>query len=220
MNKLNAVSKQFVIWTKNGKNFWLVILPLGVLIASFVLLKGAPKGLNSFKLIGIFTEMAGLATVVWSLSRENEKYNQNGYLRSFVVWISDAKYILFPRTITAHFDTCLGCISSIGTGVVTGSLDFENIEQKVEFLLQKIIVIEKSINESFSKIESLRTELKTELATLKSNIEVEIAGVKNEMKEKATIDYCLLVSGSILTAIGMIITNLPDYYFSLLDLHS
>lgn len=220
MNKLNAVWKQLVAWTKNGKNFWLVILPFGGIFASTMLLRGCSEGLNILRLEGILVEIAGLATVVWSLSRENKKYNQNGYLRSFATWIYDAKYILFPRNITIQVDSCLSCISGFGAATVTGTLNFDNIDQKVEYLLQKVTILEKSINESLQKIETVKSEMKAELASIKSNFETEITKVKNDIKEKATIDYCLLVSGSILTAIGMIITNLPDYYYNLIDLHS
>ncbi|ABQ26574.1 hypothetical protein [Geotalea uraniireducens] len=166
MNKLIAVWKQLVVWTKNGKNFWLVILPFGGVVASIILLRGYPKGLNILKLEGILVEIAGLATVVLSLSRENKKYNQNGYLKSFIVWVSDVKYILFPRNITIQVDSCLSGISSIGAGIVTGTLNFENIDQKVEYLLQKVMILEKSMNEGFHKIETVKSEIKAELASL------------------------------------------------------
>lgn len=220
MNRLYAVWKQLVVWIKNGKNFWLVILPFGAIVASIILLRGCPEGLNILKLEGILVEIAGLATVVLSLSRENKKYNQNGYLKSFTMWVYDAKYILFPRNITIQVDSCLSCLSSIGAGTVTGTLNFDNIDQKVEYLLQKVAILEKSINEGFQRIETVKSEMKAELASLRVNFETEITKVKNDIKEKATIDYCLLVSGSILTAIGMIITNLPDYYYNLINLYS
>jgi hypothetical protein len=178
----------------------------------YVLLKGYPCGLNVFRLTGIVIEIFGLLTVVWSLSRESKKYDHPGYFISFIQWLCEIKYVFIPCNATVFASGCAGLASLSGNG--TGSVinNYNSIEEKVDYLMQVVVELEKSINANRILIEQVKHDLSIEIGKFRTTIQQEIVKIKDDMKDKATIDYYMLVSGALLTIIGMIMTNLPDSY--------
>jgi hypothetical protein len=200
------------IWVKNGSNYWLVIVPLFITIISAFLLRGYSWGLNVFRLIGIIIEILGLLTVAWSLSRESKKYNHPGYFKSLYQWVFELRFLFSgPKTInlSANLSSVATCTGHAAASV---SRACNTIDEKVEFLIRKVDDMEKQITENSNRIDSVRGELSVEINKTKNMISAEIVKINNELKDKAIIDYCLLISGVLLTIIGMIMTNLPDNY--------
>jgi hypothetical protein len=177
-----------------------------------VLLRGYLWGLNAFRLIGIFIEIFGLLTVVWSLSRESKKYDHPGYLISFMQWLCEFKYVFIARNTTIFGSCCGGLATLSGNATCTVSRNYNSIEEKVDYLMQAVVDLEKSINDNRNRVEEVRNELSAEIGKLNSTLQQEIVKIKDDLKDKATIDYYMLVSGALLTIIGMIMTNLPDSY--------
>lgn len=99
-----------------------------------------------------------------------------------------------------------------GNATCTVSRNYNSIEEKVDYLMQAVVDLEKSINDNRNRVEEVRNELSAEIGKLNSTLQQEIVKIKDDLKDKATIDYYMLVSGALLTIIGMIMTNLPDSY--------
>jgi len=209
---MNSFSNRFFLWARSGSNYWLVLIPLIIVCVSYVLLRGYLWGLNAFRLIGIFIEIFGLLTVVWSLSRESKKYDHPGYLISFMQWLCEFKYVFIARNTTIFGSCCGGLATLSGNATCTVSRNYNSIEEKVDYLMQAVVDLEKSINDNRNRVEEVRNELSAEIGKLNSTLQQEIVKIKDDLKDKATIDYYMLVSGALLTIIGMIMTNLPDSY--------
>jgi len=200
-------------WARRGADFWLVIIPLMVTIALYFLLRDYSSGLNLFRLIGIVIELLGLATVVVSLSREAKKNNFPEYFVALAQWLQEFKYVFTPRNVTASLGSCQAHGSSSVMAALSTGRNFNNIEEKVAYLMEFVLDLERAIETNRVQVVKVKQDLMNEVNILKNTFQQEIVGIKEELKDKATIDYYLLVSGALLTTIGMIMTNLPDDYY-------
>lgn len=209
---MNSFVSRLSVWVRNGSNYLLVLIPLILVIVLSMLLKNYSWGLNTWRVIGIFIEIFGLLTVVWSLSRESKKYDHPGYFSYFLQWVYEFKYVLVSRNTTVCVAGCTGHATFGGAAVCSVSHNYNTIEEKVEYLMQTVINLEKSIADNRNRVEQVKNELSTEIGKLNSTLQQEIVKIKDDLKDKATIDYYMLVSGALLTIIGMIMTNLPDSY--------
>lgn len=204
------IFSRFMSWIKSGRNYWLVIVPFVISITSAFILREYTWGLDAFRLIGIVFEILGLLTVVWSLSRESKKYNHTGYVKSFFNWITEFRYIFIVRK--GVFEVAgVTCGASIGgAALIASGHNFNSEEEKVEYLLKRVVELESAIDEGRKLTERVRNELSAQISDAKTSISSEIGAIKSELKEKATLDYYMLISGAWLTALGMIMTNFPD----------
>jgi hypothetical protein len=210
---MKAIICRFRSWTYQGKHFWIVILPLLISIFAPAILCKYKWGLDVYRVFGIFIEISGLFTVVASLSRESMKYNHPGYFKSLLGWISEIRYILGPRNMTI-VGSCRAELGMFCGKIRAKSIHkFNNIEEKVNYLINIVSEIEDSINNTNDRIDTVKSELNAKIESVSSSITKEISIIHDDLKDKATIDYNLLVAGALLTIIGMIITNLPDRYF-------
>jgi hypothetical protein len=143
MNILN----RFMSWTIKGKNYWLVIVPFVISITSALILRDYTWGLDAFRLIGVVIEILGLLTVVWSLTRECEKYNHTGYVKSLFNWIAESRYIFFVRKGVIELAGVVGGVSMGGAALIASGHNFNSVEEKVEYLLKRVVELENAIDE-------------------------------------------------------------------------
>jgi hypothetical protein len=213
---LSQFVSRMMNWIKNGYNYWLVLIPFLISIVSVIILHNYKWGLDLFRLIGIIIEVLGLLTVVWSLSRESQKYDHVGFHRSFINWACEAVYIFKPRS--GVFEVAgLTCSASIGgSALIAANLNFNSIDEKVEYLLRRVTELQTSVDNNRKLIQENKNELSAKIQEVSTTLGQEIGMVKNELREKATLDYYLLISGAWLTVLGMVITNVPDTYFQLI----
>lgn len=205
--------KRFISWVKRGSNYWLVILPLSISIVSPFYLRKYGWGLDAYRIIGIVIEIIGLLTVVFSLSRESRKYNHTGYMRSFYNYVMEFKYVFVGRSVTVQA-SCLECADAFsGAASILTASNLNTIDEKLDYLLKRVTELQTSIDSCRSFAEQVQRNLHTQLSEIKANLTEQIGSIHNELKEKATLDYYLLISGAWLTVIGMIMTNAPDNLF-------
>jgi hypothetical protein len=210
---MKAFNKRLYSWIKNGINYWIVILPTFTAVILAIFLHNYPSGLNLFRLFGIIIETGGLLTVVVSLSRESKKYDHPGYIKSFFNWMCDIRTVFTSPKTTSLYASLVTSSSSLISAVHTEIQKVNTLEEKVEFLMNKVKDLEKMNNYNSSQIKEVQREISNKIDKINDEVRRDIGTIKNDLKDKATIDFCLLVSGAWLTAIGMIITNLPDYYY-------
>ncbi|GFO68685.1 hypothetical protein GMLC_22640 [Geomonas limicola] len=216
MADLLLVMSKLLNWVKRGSNFLLVIFPVGFSVASIPLLTRFRWGLDCFRVIGIVIEIMGLLTVVWSLVKESKKYNHAGYHKSFINWVFELKSVL------KQTNGCFGAFSmtggaTIGSGALTVSTqNFKDVDEKVEYLLKRVIELQTSIDANHNLIERVKNELNEKIDSVTGNLSHQISILKDELRDKATLDYYMLISGSWLTVTGMVMTNTPDRIFEYL----
>lgn len=217
---MNTFLKRFLLWIGNGSSYWLVIIPIIISVLSVYILKPYSWGLDVFRVIGIISEIGGLLTVVLSLSRESNKYNHTGYFKSLLFWVGDFKYVFIARNITGVIASSAGFGMAGGIASISVSRNLNTIEEKVNYLMEFVTTLEKSISDNNRRIDEVKHELSGNIEKLHNTFNQEISKIQDDLKEKATVDYHLLVAGALLTILGMVMTNLPDSFFcNLLSFH-
>lgn len=197
-------------WIKKGSSYWLVlILYIAVIVLSYKFMSNS-DWLNWFRVIGIFIEILGLWIVVFPLSRESRENGHIGYHKGFLLWCCDIKSIFVSKNATAICTGSATLASVGGTATATVSRNFDTLDEKVDYLMQVVEGLTKSVADNMNRVEQVRNELSGEIGKLDSMFSQKIVKIQDELKDKATKDYNLLVSGAYLTVLGMFMTNLPD----------
>jgi hypothetical protein len=214
--RMKAFCCRVKAWVKDGSDYWIMIIPFGLCLIFFLQLRQYDWGLDTFRVIGIAMEIFGLWTVVRSLTRDSRAHGQIGYHRSLLNWLYDAKYMFISRSGVFGAAISTGGAVMGGLGLISTSMNFNNIEEKVEYLLKRVVELQQGIDNNRNFIEQVKMDLKSDIDTVKAKVEQEIGNLKNKLKEKATFDYYLLISGAWLTVAGMLITNMPDSFMKLI----
>lgn len=176
----------------------------------FAFLPCHSSGLSFLRIVGIFFEVFGLYTVITSLSKESKKYNHPGYRTFFVSWVASFKNIFRPPVANAITLSASGGGSMSGSAEIEIKRNFQTIEEKVDFLLEEIDLLKSKIRFNTIKIAEVNRNLENKIEEVKVSASSLVMSLQNEIKEKAVGDYYFLISGSLLTVLGILLTNVPD----------
>lgn len=200
-------------WLIEGRTLLIVIVPLLSIPFLLIYLPDHKYGLSVFRIFGIFFEIFGLATVYRSISKESRRYNQLSYGKFFISWIF--AFRTKPQSATASI-AGVSANTSIGWATAHGERDLTTIEEKVEHLLNMVSSLNRQLRENKIQINEINLNLSNKIATLEVDAANNILSLEKEFEKKATSDYYSLASGSVLTLLGMLMTNVPDNIYQCL----
>lgn len=209
-------AKNLYYWVIKGKDFWRVIITLFLTIFLLVFLPRYQQwGLSIVRLFGIWNELWGLWIVFSSLSAENAKYRFNGYFSQLSQWAISIKDIFAKRDGVVFSITGVSTKAIVGEGIAQGNNLPVTTEDQIIYLLSEIRRIELATRKADDDLRSNMQGLERKIEKISNQTETSLNDIELRIKEKATVEYNLLSSGLLLTALGVLLTNIPDKIFAL-----
>jgi hypothetical protein len=211
------IFKNLFQWIHKGQSLWFLKIPL--LIALYLLKHLPPDtawGMSKFRLTGIVCEILGLWTVFLSISDERKKYGHKGYCKFLTSWCAELLSIFKKSHITLYAPAIASSTTIFPPTITHNKNNPTTIEEQIQHILEEIERIKKITEKSNAEIVRVNSTLSNEIDELKIRTNSMITKIENKLKQKATGDYYLLASGLLLTALGMLMTNIPDQIYKLL----
>jgi hypothetical protein len=211
--------KEFIIRSYNhfriGFYYMLPIIAIIISIVGFFLVNYVDNGLSIYRLYGILLEIIGLATVVISLVKDYGRFKRPHYFIGMWDWIKGFKNLFRKTNVVAMCGSAsMGMDTMSATASVSVNTDNMNSEEKLTYALSQIVELKKKITLTDQIIIQKTSKLNSRVDDLEAKSGSNYDRLNKILEEKATIDSNQLIAGAILTGIGMIITNFPDYYFN------
>lgn len=209
---MTQIFQRFSDWIKARPWHFAFLLSVLLLAAVIFLAFHHLISLTCFRSIGIAVELSGLLIVLLALSAENRKYKKNGFHMALILWIGDIRDVFIRRPRHASIS---GTASAHGAATAEAYARVKAPEgASIE---QRVGVIESEINAIYDMVHRYRAEERVDLRKLRVEIDdvreqsaIGLAKVRNEIADHSVGDYYKLITGGWWTALGMIMTNLPD----------
>lgn len=205
------------LWLRKGESFWYFIIPLLLTIILFFLLRPCQQwGLSLFRIFGIACEFLGLWIVFRSLSEEIKNYGLKGYAHQFV------QLVKCLRSIFSKREGVVATITGASTTAMTGNIRARIVniptttDEKIEYILDELKRIEAITNTTEENLRLSTSILENKIEEIKNQTQNSLHNLGRRLEEKATGEYYFLTSGLLLTALGILLTNMPDKIFALL----
>lgn len=203
--------KKWVIrkWNVAKQNplFWVNFMLLGIVYSVWHFTPSAHERADLWiRMLGTALELLGVATVWYDLSRTAVSVGREGILRRTWKWLG---VLVLNRPVTLNVQSLFH-----GSYVTAARVRQRHSAPEGADMLERLAVLEKNLAAvdgelaaSWSKIDTVATEMKSALTKEREARDEQIKDVNRRLAEVASGSYALLLFGVVWLCVGLVISG-------------